>query len=467
MPWPDPLLSVPMARVGLVAPQARFRRVLVETADLGVFEPDPPDNPAAASVPTAGTRGQKDQHLGVAARLCQQPCEITELAASGRHDLAAGETQLIDVAARATRTEKCAVLTGWMFRGELERLRTRIGPLGGSLVELEARRGVTAPTAHVDGPTTGALRPLVSTYGTVPYRDVDPTWFAALAYMFMFGMMFGDVGHGLALTLLGAVTLRASLPPLQRVRPVAPFLVGAGLASIGFGFLYGEAFGPTELVPTLWLRPLEEPEQLLLTGLVVGSCLLTFTFVLATVNRWREGGASLALYATSGIGGSLLFAGAAGLVGGLVLSTPWLWQAGVALASGGVILTFVGFVVHAGTSPSGIAQAVVEMFDTILRLGSNIVSFTRLAAFGLTHAVITGVVWSGTAGLWTGSGLLRPAAAVVLFVAGNILAFALGALVGAIQALRLEYYEMFSRLFVAEGRPFEPWHLPVERSESP
>ena len=34
---------------------------------------------------------------------------------------------------------------------------------------------------------------------------------------------------------------------------------GAGLASAAFGFAYGEAFGPTGLVPTLWLAPLDAP----------------------------------------------------------------------------------------------------------------------------------------------------------------------------------------------------------------
>ena len=31
-----------------------------------------------------------------------------------------------------------------------------------------------------------------------------------------------------------------------------------------------------------------------------------------------------------------------------------------------------------------------------------------------------------------------------------------------LQALRLEYYELFSRVFVTQGRPFRPWHLRVE-----
>ena len=105
------------------------------------------------------------------------------------------------------------------------------------------------------------------------------------------------------------------------------------------------------------------------------------------------------------------------------------------------------------------------MFDTVLRLGSNVVSFTRLAAFGLTHAVITGVVWDGTVNLWNRTTAITMAGAALLFVAGNLVAFALGVMVGAIQALRLEYYEMFSRLFAGEGRPFKPWHLPVERLE--
>ena len=53
----------------------------------------------------------------------------------------------------------------------------------------------------------------------------------------------------------------------------------------------------------------------------------------------------------------------------------------------------------------------------------------------------------------------------MVFVLGNALAFALEALVAGIQAMRLEYYELFSRLFVTQGRPFRPWHLPVHTKE--
>ena len=52
--------------------------------------------------------------------------------------------------------------------------------------------------------------------------------------------------------------------------------------------------------------------------------------------------------------------------------------------------------------------------------------------------------------------------AVVVFLVGNALAFALEGLVAAIQALRLEYYELFSRIFEGVGRPFRPWHVPLD-----
>jgi V/A-type H+-transporting ATPase subunit I len=306
----------------------------------------------------------------------------------------------------------------------------------------------------------------VDTYATVPYRDVDPTLFAALAYVFMFGMMFGDVGHGLAIVALGVVAHIWRTDRLIVVRRVASFLIGAGSAAIVFGFLYGEAFGPTGLVPTLWLRPLDEPETFLVAGLVVGGVLITGTFALSIVNRWREAGPAVAIYDASGVGGALLFLGAVGAVAGLSSSTSWGWQIGLVVSAVGTTLIFIGLFVRAGGRGSGLAEAVVELFDTLLRLGSNAVSFTRLAAFGLTHAVITTVVWDGTVSLWNRGTVFMAVAAVALFVFGNVAAFALGALVGAIQALRLEYYELFSRLFASSGRPFTPWHVPARRLEN-
>ena len=86
-------------------------------------------------------------------------------------------------------------------------------------------------------------------------------------------------------------------------------------------------------------------------------------------------------------------------------------------------------------------------------------SFARLAAFGLMHAAIGQVVLHA-AGSLIGTPV-GDVAAVVTFAVGWAVAFALEGLVVAVQALRLEYYELFSRLFVGEGRPFRPFRLPL------
>jgi V/A-type H+/Na+-transporting ATPase subunit I len=102
----------------------------------------------------------------------------------------------------------------------------------------------------------------------------------------------------------------------------------------------------------------------------------------------------------------------------------------------------------------------VELFDSVIRLGTNLVSFARLAAFGLTHAALGAIVWAGTTTLWAEGGLAA-LGAIVLFVVGNAVSFTLEAVVAGVQALRLEYYELFSRVFQDEGRRFRPWHLPT------
>ena len=138
----------------------------------------------------------------------------------------------------------------------------------------------------------------------------------------------------------------------------------------------------------------------------------------------------------------------------------WLVIMGAVTAFAGLALATVGLFAESGGGPTGVAQTGVGAFDLLVRLGSNLVSFARLAAFGMTHAALGWVVWQATVAL-TGLGTLGIVAAVIVFVVGNVITFALEALVAGVQALRLEFYELFSRVFVGEGNPFHPWRIPT------
>ena len=340
--------------------------------------------------------------------------------------------------------------------------------MGAAAVVLRRPLLVEPPTLLRPRRLARPFRPLVDTYGATRYADVDPTPFAAASFVFMFGMMFGDVGDGLLLAALGLLLRRSRSPRLARARPLWPFPVAGGLAAAAFGLLYGEAFGPTGHRADRLARAARRagpPAR----GRGRRRCAAAGRQLRAwaIVNRWREGGPRAALLAPSG---DRRVRGVRRRAGCSCSGPTWAWAAltagGVAVVVGGTILLFAGFVADAGGAGGAIAETLVEVFDAVVRVGANLISFTRLAAFGLMHAALGAVVLDGARGLWS-AGTIGRVAAVVVFAVGHAAAFALEALVAGVQAMRLEYYELFSRLFAGEGEPFSPWRIPVVRKARP
>lgn len=414
MSWRETLSPVRMTRIALVAPAIKGRVMLEDVARSGVVELDLPFAP--------GTDAEE-----------------------------------VDRALEAAVVSDPFVgFAAWTPAREIPGLTERLSAHDAAVVPLRHPAGVQPPTL-IAGHDRGAKmsRTLVDTYGTVPYRDVDPSRLAGIAYIVMFGIMFGDVGHGAVLALAGLLLRTGWIKRLDSLKRTWLFVTGAGLAAMVFGVLYGEAFGPTGLVPVVWLSPLDEPVPLMISAIIFGAGLLAMSYLVGTINRVREGGWGYALYARTGVAGSLLFVSVGLLALGIVQSLEPFIIVATVLAITALIFIFIGLFVDAGGHAAGAIQASVELLDTVIQLGSNLASFARLAAFGLTHAALLMVVWQGTQALWSpGWGYV---AAVLLFVVGNILTFGLEALVAGIQALRLEYYEIFSRIFAEEGRQFHPW----------
>lgn len=463
MPWAEAVTPMRMHRVAIVAPSAALREALLLVADAGCVEVERIEE--APPGPAGRLLQRLPAEAGAPAVQAGARPDPEALERDGRLGLLAGEAQIEQHSAAAVRRGEVAALAGWCPAEAVAALAGRLAAVGGALVPLRAPRGVDPPTLlRATGPVRRAFTPLVTTYGTVPYRDLDPTWPAGIAYVVMFGLMFGDVGHG-GLLLLASLLLRSGRPRrAARLRPLWPFVAGAGLASVLAGLAYGEFFGPTGLLPVLWLDPLDRPERLLSVAVGLGGVLLALAYAAGAVNRWREGGPAKALYAVSGAAGLALFLGLAALGGGWYLRLPGLLAAGAVLAVAGLGTAGAGFFAGSAGGAGGVAQTAVQLFDAALRIFANTVSFARLAAFGLTHAALGQVVWRGTAGL-AERGLWGVLGAAVLFAVGNAVTFALEALVAGVQTLRLEFYELFSRVFEGLGRPFRPWHLPVRRAE--
>ncbi|MBQ3856351.1 MAG: ATPase, partial [Ruminococcus sp.] len=95
-------------------------------------------------------------------------------------------------------------------------------------------------------------------------------------------------------------------------------------------------------------------------------------------------------------------------------------------------------------------QSFFELFEMCLSYVTNTMSFLRVGAYILVHAGMMLVVFT----------LAEMVGGVVgytlILIIGNGIVMALEALLVAIQVLRLDYYEIFSRFYIGEGRPFTP-----------
>ncbi len=454
-------LPVRMRRIAVVVGAERARDMLVEMAQLGVVDLSGPlgtgEGPALEAL-----RRLETEHRGVPSggpALTREAPDLGELERRGAHDLLAGEVELDRRRAGAVRHGDFLVFVGWAPRPALPLLVSSLEGLGAALVELRAPRGRQPPTLLAPTPAAEPFRPLLTTYGALPYQDVDPTPFVAVTYCLMFGMMFGDVGDGL-LIMLAALALRHVRDPrLEPLRRVWPMIAALGASAALFGALYGELFGPTKVLPTLWLDPLDSPMRLLAVAISAGVGLLAAAALIGVVNRYREGGVLLALTADSGLPGLVLLAGGAFVALGILTDVTWLGPVGLVVIALAIVPLAIGLRADAGRGPTAILEVLIGLLDALLRLFSNVVSFARLAAFGLMHAAIGQVVLHAAGSLiGTPAGDL---AAALTFAVGWSAAFALEGLVVAVQALRLEYYELFSRLFAGEGRPFRPFRLPL------
>ena len=89
-------------------------------------------------------------------------------------------------------------------------------------------------------------------YGLPAYNEMDPTWFVAITYSFIFGAMFGDVGQGLILFLGGLFLYKTKHMDL------AGIISCAGVFSVFFGFMYGSFFGFEDVLKAIWMKPMNQ-----------------------------------------------------------------------------------------------------------------------------------------------------------------------------------------------------------------
>ncbi len=294
-------------------------------------------------------------------------------------------------------------------------------------------------------------------YGLPSYNEIDPTPFVAITYFLFFGMMFGDVGQGLVLSLVGVLIWFIKKINLGKV------IATIGVSSMIFGFFYGSVFGIEGIITGF--NPMGHINTTLFAAVGIGVVMIVCVMILNIINGIRQKDIRKVMLSPNGLAGLILYIAAVAAVAGMFDIMNGFLPSGVLIA---IIITMLSVLFLAeplaallekrpDVIPKNKFDFVLEglfgLFEVILSFLTNTISFIRIGAFALSHVGMMTVVFL-LAQTTTGQ---NP----VILILGNIFVIGFEGLIVGIQVLRLEFYELFGRFFDANGHSVEPVSTPV------
>ena len=399
--------------------------------------------------------------------------------------------------AKAVETPNVAIFSGWLPRRFLKAFTDAIErACGGCYVvkyeepkpHREVHQEVKVPSLMRNPPWARVYEGLVRGLGTLNYKEIDPTIIWFFTFPIFFGIMFPDVGHGLVL-----LTFSIPLYYLKRkgfrggeissyIVQGAPVLIACAITSTIFGLIFGEFFGNPhsehhpfhafgfdpfkneavarfrESALSILGLPKEfhvlEPTgatALLKLTIYVAIFHITLGLIFSVINKMRLGeykeaivGPGLWLWLYLGAGASFIIYRSrliSAALGGDLMVFLLIWLPFIVMFIARAI--FMGFLDGFG-----------ESLDHFIASLSNTISYARLFAFAIVHAVLSDVFLAVDHGLYAMIGVpfIGAVAGTMFFVFFEIVFV-------FFQALRLHWVEHGTKFLIADGIPFQPFTI--------
>lgn len=360
-----------------------------------------------------------------------------------------------------TRQDGKYRFAGRMSRPDRQKYETLYNAFGGFASDESAGAARKAPEPPTKLKNLRIFRPFeffVEMYGMPRYGSMDITAFVAVTYTVLFGIMFGDLGQGAVLVIGGLILW------LKKKSRLARAIIPCGCASMVAGCVFGSVFGYEDLLDPVYHslglagKPVEVMESIngiLVFAIGIGVSLVVISILVNIIGHLRQKRFGAALFDTNGLAGLTLYVFGVLLVYGFMAGTqvvpsavafPIMGVCAVILFLKEKLIAWVDKTEHGARQSVAdfIMQNFFELIEYILSYFSNTVSFLRVGAFVLVHAGMMMVVFS----------LAGESRNIFVVILGNVLIIALEGLLSGIQALRLEFYEMFSRCYEGGGKPF-------------
>ncbi|MBN1785422.1 MAG: V-type ATP synthase subunit I [Candidatus Methanofastidiosa archaeon] len=348
---------------------------------------------------------------------------------------------------RLATTEHTYILEGWMQTDDVEKTKKTLERVTGGdaqIIEIE-EEGLEDVPVYVETPEPfKPFETLVDMFSTPNYHEISPTLLISFTFPLFYGIMLGDLGYGLSLLLLVAY-LRRRMKTVGW-QSLLNILNYASIYTMIFGIVYGEFFG-FEMYHDFFgiseiggihmplVHRLEEIVPLLVASAAIGVVHITIGYIIGFINVLRNKGLKHAiLEKVSWIG--ILYC-----LMGMVVFPDMIYP-----LLGGLAFFIVLMVMGEG------ALALIEIFTLI----SNVISYTRLLAIGLSSVGIAMAINKIVTDVLIPKGILGIILGVLMLVFGHTLNLALGIIASFLHSIRLQYVEFFTKFFKGGGIKFTP-----------
>ena len=361
------------------------------------------------------------------------------------------------------------VLTGYVPKREMDRFTAITDTLGTVDVvdkPAENTRDQKVPIKLRNNRFERPFSMFVEMYGLPSYGGFNPTTLVAITYTLMFGIMFGDLGQGLVVSIIGFIIQKKTGNKLGGI------LGRVGISSAFFGLMYGSVFGFEELLDPVykWIglahKPIEVMKQestmpILMGAICIGVVIIIVSIIINIFESFRHKNLTEAVFGCNGICGLVLFCSLLAGLGLMMLADTNLFTLPYVLGLIVLPVVLMYFREPLGCLISGkkykleggigdyIATNFFEVFEFLLGYATNTLSFVRIGGFIFSHAGMMSVVMLLSENAAAG-------ASPIVIIIGNLFVMGMEGLIVGIQVLRLEFYEVFSRFYDGDGEAFEP-----------
>ncbi len=404
--------------------------------------------------------------------------------------------QIESVTKSLESTELVYRITGWIPSSETENYMKGLDELTEGRIAIRAYEPYEVPSVMSGkeqvpvklkhGKFVKSFERMIFSYGSPMYGSIDPTPFVAVFFTLLFGIMFGDCGQGLVFLIAG-ILMACKVIKVGGWNKFAPIFMAIGISSSLMGLLTGEFFG-TETVlepfaewvtglfgkphaPILKLMPSADPKSIYVmfgvfgVAVAIGFVINTCGLILNIINNFSRRKYAEAIFGKNGIAGAVFFWYVIALVLRIVLAKHTIAIYDIIIIA--ISLFFAAFAEPFERALNGekplfengvgtyLISGLVEIIEVISGYLSNTISFVRVGAFALSHAVLNFTILTLT-NMCGGQGSVG---GIIVLIAGNALIIVLEGMIVAIQVIRLQYYEFFSKFFHETGREFKPFRF--------